>query len=75
MRVLVTGSTGKLGKAVVENPEEAILKLYPKAETIYASKNWSFPDSIDRVYVTKKAKRILGFEPKFTFDYLLRKVF
>ncbi|XHR94696.1 NAD-dependent epimerase/dehydratase family protein [Mucilaginibacter sp. UC70_90] len=53
------------------NPLDVIKKHYPQAESIYQSKGWTFPKSIDRVYVTDKAKRYFGYEPKFTFDYLL----
>jgi len=54
-----------------QNPAEIIKKHYPHAETIYKEKGWEFPKSIDRVYVSEKAKRYFGYEPKFTFDYLL----
>jgi len=54
-----------------QNPLEVIKKHYPQAESIYQSKGWEFPKSIDRVYVSEKAKRYFGYEPKFTFDYLL----
>lgn len=54
-----------------QNPLEAMRKHYPQAETVYLSKGWEFPKSIDRVYVSEKAKRYFGYEPKFTFDYLL----
>lgn len=60
-------------KTLKDNPKEAILKLYPEAEALYAAKNWMFPKSIDRVYITEKAKDLLGYSPKFTFDYLLKK--
>lgn len=57
------------------NPIEIILDLYPKAESIYKLNGWQFPKSIDRVYVIDKAKKILGFEPKYTFEYLLNHSF
>lgn len=53
------------------DPAEVIKKHYPQAEAIYRSKGWDFPKSIDRVYVSDKAKRFFGYEPRFTFDYLL----
>ncbi|MDN3582271.1 NAD-dependent epimerase/dehydratase family protein [Mucilaginibacter flavus] len=53
------------------NPEAAILKYYPEAHAIYQHKNWVFPKSIDRVYICDKAKQRLGYEPKYTFEYLL----
>lgn len=54
------------------DPEKVILRLYPQAADIYREKNWAFPKSIDRVYVINKAIKILGYAPKYTFDYLLR---
>ena len=53
------------------NPAEVIIKHYPQAKAIYEKNGWTFPKSIDRVYVSEKAKRYFGYEPKFTFDYLL----
>ncbi|KAA8480070.1 nucleoside-diphosphate-sugar epimerase [Arcticibacter tournemirensis] len=56
-----------------KNPSEAIIKLYPQAAEIYKINGWSFPESIDRLYVTDKARELLGYSPKYTFDYLLKK--
>ncbi|WP_426582577.1 NAD-dependent epimerase/dehydratase family protein [Mucilaginibacter sp. R-33] len=70
----ITGSSPFKKDELVQlkhNPAEAIRKHYPQAETVYLSKGWEFPKSIDRVYVSEKAKRYFGYEPKFTFDYLL----
>jgi nucleoside-diphosphate-sugar epimerase len=53
------------------DPVSVIKKHYPQAGTIYQSKGWEFPASIDRVYVSDKAKRYFGYEPRFTFGYLL----
>lgn len=53
------------------NPAVVISKYYPQAAAIYQLKGWHLPKSIDRVYVCEKAKRYFGYEPKFTFDYLL----
>ncbi|MBS7563730.1 NAD(P)-dependent oxidoreductase [Mucilaginibacter sp. Bleaf8] len=58
-------------KTLKDNPAAVILKLYPEAGAIYQANNWSFPESIDRVYVIEKAKKLLGYSPKFTFDYLI----
>lgn len=52
-------------------PAEIIKTRFPKVETIYRSKKWQFPESIDRVYVCDKAKRILKYKPQYTFEYLL----
>ncbi|WP_454803521.1 NAD-dependent epimerase/dehydratase family protein [Mucilaginibacter phyllosphaerae] len=53
------------------SPVAVILKHYPQAEAIYKAKGWEFPASIDRVYVSDKAKRVLNYVPKFKFEYLL----
>ncbi|WP_374950790.1 NAD-dependent epimerase/dehydratase family protein [Mucilaginibacter sp.] len=54
------------------SPVQAILKYYPQAEAIYRAKGWSFPASIDRVYVSDKAGRCLGYQPQYTFEHLLQ---
>ena len=54
------------------SPIDVIKKYYPLAPSIYQEKGWVFPDSIDRVYVSDKAKRILGYQPVYTFEYLLK---
>ena len=56
---------------IKHNPESVILKHYPDAAEIYIAKGWKFPASIDRVYVTEKAKICLGYQPIYTFEYLL----
>jgi len=58
--------------ALKTSPKDVILKYYPEAATIYAEKGWFFPTFIDRVYVSEKAKKIFGYEPKYTFAYLLK---
>ena len=55
-----------------ENPKGVILKYFPEAESIYQEKGWKFPESIDRVYVCNKAVQLLGYQPQYTFEYLLR---
>ncbi|KQC00824.1 NAD(P)-dependent oxidoreductase [Pedobacter sp. Hv1] len=52
-------------------PLAAIEKYHPEAIAIYQQKGWVFPASIDRVYVSAKAKAIFGYTPKYTFDFLL----
>jgi UDP-glucose 4-epimerase len=57
--------------AIKYNPESVILKHYPDAAEIYKTRGWKFPASIDRVYVTEKAKIQLGYQPVYTFEYHL----
>ncbi|HSF88655.1 MAG TPA: NAD(P)-dependent oxidoreductase [Saprospiraceae bacterium] len=54
-------------EALKTNPEKVILKYYPMARDIYQRNNWTFPTSIDRVYVIDKAKRMLGYRPGNNF--------
>lgn len=49
------------------NAEEVILKYYPMARDIYQRNNWTFPTSIDRVYVIDKAKWMLHYRPGNNF--------
>jgi UDP-glucose 4-epimerase len=58
-------------KAIKHAPQEVIVKHYPDAAAIYKEKGWHFMPGIDRVYDTGKAERILGYKPKYTFEYLL----
>jgi UDP-glucose 4-epimerase len=55
-------------EALIRNPKEVIAKYYPKIESIFADKNWIFPDKIDRVYSIEKAKRELNYNPVNNFD-------
>lgn len=52
-------------------PLEVIAERVPQAIDLYREKGWNFPDTIDRVYSSDKASKILGYNPKFTFEYLL----
>lgn len=54
-----------------KSPLTAILKYHPEVVAIYEQKGWLFPESIDRVYVSEKARSIFGYSPKYTFEFLL----
>ncbi|MDN3551120.1 NAD-dependent epimerase/dehydratase family protein [Mucilaginibacter aquaedulcis] len=54
------------------SPVDVILQYFPQARDIYQHKKWIFPQSIDRVYVCDKATRMLNYQPKYTFEYLLQ---
>ncbi|WP_183565826.1 NAD-dependent epimerase/dehydratase family protein [Mucilaginibacter sp. SP1R1] len=53
------------------SPADVILRYFPEAREIYQRRNWVFPKSIDRVYVCDKARQYLGYQPEYTFAYLL----
>jgi UDP-glucose 4-epimerase len=54
------------------DPKPAILKYYPEAEAYFQAHNWTFPSSIDRVYVINKAVQKLGYQPQYNFKQLMR---
>jgi nucleoside-diphosphate-sugar epimerase len=63
------------GKADLEglktDPKEVIKKYYPDAEQVFAARQWTFPQAIDRVYAVDKAERLLGYAPQYNFrEYL-----
>lgn len=49
------------------DPRKVILRYYPACEAIYNQRHWAFLQSIDRVYVIDKAKRMLGYRPENNF--------
>ncbi len=53
------------------DPKTAILRHFPDAESIYNKRGWNFPESIDRVYISEKAKTYFDYLPKYDFEYLL----
>jgi UDP-glucose 4-epimerase len=55
-------------EALIRNPKEVMLKYYPKIESVFANKNWIFPNKIDRVYSIEKAKKELNYHPINNFD-------
>jgi nucleoside-diphosphate-sugar epimerase len=53
------------------NASAVILRYYPDAEAVFHTWGWMLPASIDRVYVTEKAERLLGYTPQHNFADLL----
>ncbi len=54
------------------NAAAVIAKYYPAAIALYQRNDWKLPESIDRVYRSDKAKDMLHYQPKYTFEYLLK---
>lgn len=48
-----------------------VKRLYPEYERVFGMKKWKMLPKIDRVYVNQKARKVLGWEPKYTFKYAL----
>ena len=57
--------------ALKHDAQRVIMKYYPAAAELYQANNWKFPQSIDRVYSSDKCRRVLGYQPKYTFEYML----
>lgn len=54
------------------NPSKVIQKYYLEDyEKVYQSKGWKMFPSFDRMYINEKARRDLGWVPKYDFQYLL----
>lgn len=53
------------------NAPSVIKRIYPEVEAIYQERNWKLFPQIGRVYVNEKARRELGWEPKYNYDYIL----
>ena len=46
----------------------------PEALSFFAQQGWMLPQSIDRVYVIERARRQLGYQPRYNFQEYLRTV-
>jgi UDP-glucose 4-epimerase len=56
---------------LLTNAPAVIRRYYPDAEDVFRTQGWALPASIDRVYVTEKAERLLGYIPRHNFADLL----
>lgn len=54
------------------NPAATIHRRVPEAAHVYARQGWTLPTSIDRVYSIEKARRVLGYQPRYTARALLQ---
>jgi nucleoside-diphosphate-sugar epimerase len=51
-----------------------VKRLFPDYEALYADLGWSMFPSIDRVYVNDRARRDLGWSPRYDFGYALERL-
>jgi nucleoside-diphosphate-sugar epimerase len=58
-------------RELLANAPAVIRRYYPGAEDVFRAQGWALPESIDRVYVTEKAERLLGYAPQHNFAELL----
>lgn len=48
-----------------------VRRLFPEYETVYAERGWSMFPGIERVYVNTRARKELGWEPRYDFRQAL----
>ena len=53
------------------NAEELVKEKFPDYEELYKSRYWKMFPKIGRVYVNKKARAMLGWNPKYDFSHIL----
>jgi nucleoside-diphosphate-sugar epimerase len=58
-------------QAVSENLPSVVLRLFPDCADLYAKRGWQMFPSIERVYVNERARRELGWCPRYDFRYAL----
>jgi len=57
---------------LLHDARKVINRYYPSAEKIFGERGWEMPESIDRVYVISKAKKLLGYDPRHNFEELMQ---
>lgn len=55
-------------------PADVVKRHTPTYEAEYARRGWTLPEAIDRVYVNDKARKKLGWAPKFDFASSLERL-
>nr|MBA3433571.1 NAD(P)-dependent oxidoreductase [Actinomycetota bacterium] len=69
-RYIVSATTPFMQNDVSELASDApsvVRRLFPDYETIYAARGWTMFPSIDRVYVNARARKELGWAPRYDF--------
>jgi UDP-glucose 4-epimerase len=56
---------------LLKDAPPVIARRYPGARAFFASRDWGLPSSIDRVYVSDRARAVLGYRPQFDFEWLV----
>lgn len=76
-RYIVSATTpfGKDDLDQLSRDAPAVVKrLYPRYEGIYRARGWRMFPRIDRVYVNERARRELGWAPRFDFAHVLERL-
>ncbi|MEO0338861.1 MAG: NAD(P)-dependent oxidoreductase [Bacteroidota bacterium] len=73
--ISTTSPFQKKDLALLHQDAPAVIKSYfPGYEKIYQEKGWKMQPRLGRVYVNDKARKDLGWEPKFDFRYVLEQI-
>jgi UDP-glucose 4-epimerase len=56
------------------NAPAVLRKMFPDYEAEYARRGWKMFPSIDRVYVNDRARKALGWQPKYDFRHILARL-
>ena len=51
--------------------DRVVKRLFPDYEVAYAQRGWTMFEEIDRVYANEKARKELGWAPRYDFRYVL----
>jgi UDP-glucose 4-epimerase len=73
-RYIITATTPFLPEELLDlrvNAPLVVRRRLPVYETEYGRRGWKMFPSIDRVYVNAKARKELGWNPRYNFDYVL----
>ncbi|MBR0824922.1 NAD(P)-dependent oxidoreductase [Bradyrhizobium manausense] len=73
-RYIVSATSPFTQRHLAALPRDAagvVRKLYPECDSLYARRGWRLFDEIDRVYVNDRARRELGWQPRFDFAHVL----
>lgn len=76
-RLIVSATTAFRRDDVYELRADApgvVQKYYPRQPEIYEQLGWRMLPSIERVYDNARARRVLGWEPRFDYQHLLDSV-
>ena len=74
-RYIISATTPFLPEDCEELRRDApsvLKRRVPQYEAVYRQRGWTMYPSIDRVYVNERARRELGWQPRYDFARLLR---
>lgn len=57
--------------ALRRDAASVVRRLYPRCDTLFASRGWALLPQIDRVYVNRRAVADLGWTPRYDFAHVL----